>query len=148
MSSFRIWEWPQKQAPEMVLKKILIKISQYSQENTCTRVSFSVKLLASASNFIKRRDSGADILLYILQNFQEHLFCRVSANDWFCWIVSLIFTVNTLISFKEYRLVNCVRWKSENHRLKIIVQDVFWTSYVRPVSTGHPPEVFCKKRCS
>ena len=92
MSSFRMWEWPQKQAPEMALKKILIKISQYSQENTCTRVSFSVKLLASASNFIKRRDSGADILLYlrtpILQSVCQRLVLLNCISYFYCQYIN------------------------------------------------------------
>ena len=34
-------------------KKLFLKISQNSQENTCTRVSFLIKLKASALRFIK-----------------------------------------------------------------------------------------------
>ena len=36
-------------------KKLFLKISQNSQENTCARVSFLIKLKASALRFIKRR---------------------------------------------------------------------------------------------
>ena len=36
------------------LKKVFSKFSQNSQENTCARVSFSIKLQAEAYNFIKK----------------------------------------------------------------------------------------------
>ena len=38
--------------PGMFCKKVLLKISQNSQENICARVSFLIKL--QAYNFIKR----------------------------------------------------------------------------------------------
>ena len=36
------------------IKKVFLKISQNPQENTCARVSFLIKLKASAYNFIKK----------------------------------------------------------------------------------------------
>ena len=36
------------------VKKVFLKISQNSRGNTCTRVSFLIKLQASGSNFIKK----------------------------------------------------------------------------------------------
>ena len=36
------------------IKKMFLKISQNSQENTCARVSFLIKLLIEACNFIKK----------------------------------------------------------------------------------------------
>ena len=36
------------------IKKVFLKISQNSQENTCARVTFLIKLQASACNFIKK----------------------------------------------------------------------------------------------
>ena len=38
--------------PEVSLKKVLLEISHNSQENTCARVSFLIKLQAKACNFI------------------------------------------------------------------------------------------------
>ena len=35
-------------------KKVFLEISQNSHENTCTRISFLIKLQASVSNFIKK----------------------------------------------------------------------------------------------
>ena len=48
------------------VKKVFLGISQKSQENTCARVSFSIKLQASrpeACNFIKKRDSSAGVFM-------------------------------------------------------------------------------------
>ena len=36
------------------VKKVLLEISQTSQESTCARVSFLIKLQAEACNFIKK----------------------------------------------------------------------------------------------
>ena len=38
----------QKQPPEMFCKKVFLQISQNSQENTCARVSFLIKLQATS----------------------------------------------------------------------------------------------------
>ena len=51
-------------------KKVLLEISQNSQENTCARVSFLIKKLYE--NFIKlylKRGSGSSAFLWILRNF-------------------------------------------------------------------------------
>ena len=48
----------------VVLKKMLLNISQNSQENTCARVSFIIKL-----QLYEKRDSGTGVFLWILQNF-------------------------------------------------------------------------------
>ena len=45
------------------VKKVFLEISQNSQENTCARVSFSIKLQAETCNFIEKRDSGTDVFL-------------------------------------------------------------------------------------
>ena len=37
------------------VKKVFVKISQNSQQNTCATVSFLIKLLVSTCNFIKKR---------------------------------------------------------------------------------------------
>ena len=47
----------------VLYEKVFIEISQNSQENTCTRVSFIIKLQASACNFIKKRDPGIGVFL-------------------------------------------------------------------------------------
>ena len=42
----------QKQAQEVFYKKVFLKVWQNSQENTCARISFLIKL--QACNFIKK----------------------------------------------------------------------------------------------
>ena len=49
-------------------EKVFLKISQYSQENTCVGVSFLIKLL--------KRDSNTGVFLRILRTFKEQLFYR------------------------------------------------------------------------
>ena len=43
------------------IKKLFLKISQKSQENTCARVSLLKKLQDSTCNYIKKRDSGTGV---------------------------------------------------------------------------------------
>ena len=53
----------------VLCKKVFLEISQNSQENTCDRVSFLIKLQAWALQFYLKRDSGTGIFLWILWNF-------------------------------------------------------------------------------
>ena len=53
------------------VKKVFSEISKNSQENTCARVSFLIKLPAEACNFIKRETLG--------QVFSCE-FCKISKN--------------------------------------------------------------------
>ena len=60
----------QKQPPEVFCKKkVFLDISQNSQENTCARVSFSIKLQALDLQLYLKRDSGTGVFLWVLQNF-------------------------------------------------------------------------------
>ena len=56
-------------------KKLFLKISQNSQENTCARVPFLILI---------KNDSGTGIFLWISGNFQEHLYYATPPNDYFC----------------------------------------------------------------
>ena len=56
------------------IKKLFLKISQSSQENTCSRVSFLINLQAEACNFIKK-----EILAQVL----SCEFCKISKNTFF-----------------------------------------------------------------
>ena len=56
------------------VKMVFLEISQNSQENTCDRVSFLIKLQASASNFIKKET--------LAQVFSCE-FCEISKNTFF-----------------------------------------------------------------
>ena len=51
------------------VKKVFLKVLKNSQENTCARVFLLRELQASACNFIKKRDSGKGVFLWILWNF-------------------------------------------------------------------------------
>ena len=51
------------------VKKVFLEISQNLQENVFARISFLIKLQASACNFIKKRDSSKSVFLRILRNF-------------------------------------------------------------------------------
>ena len=44
-------------------KNTLLKISQNSQENTCARDSFLIKLQTSGLKFYEKRDSGTGVFL-------------------------------------------------------------------------------------
>ena len=50
---------------------MFLEISQNSQEHTCARVSFLIRLQDEAW-----RDSGKGVFLWILRNFKEQLFYR------------------------------------------------------------------------
>ena len=47
--------YSQKQSPGGLLqRKVFLEISQYSQDSTCTRVPYLIKLQAEAGNFVKK----------------------------------------------------------------------------------------------
>ena len=52
----------QKQPPE-VFYKVFLEILQNSQENTCARVSFLIKLQPYALQLNQKRDSGTGVFL-------------------------------------------------------------------------------------
>ena len=59
----------------VLLEKMFLKISQNSQENICTRVSFLIKLKAEACNFIKKET--------LAQVWISCEFCEISKNTFF-----------------------------------------------------------------
>ena len=69
------------------VKKVLLKILLNSQENTCGRVSFLIKL--QALQLIKK-DSSEGVFLWILRNFQEHLFSQNTSRGCFCKVFSSV----------------------------------------------------------
>ena len=56
------------------VKVVFLKISQNSQENTCARVSFLIKLQASPCNFIKKE---------ILAQVSSCEICEIFKNSFF-----------------------------------------------------------------
>ena len=53
----------------VLYKMVLLEISQNSQENTCARTSFLIKLQVEAGNFIKKEALAQGVFLWILWNF-------------------------------------------------------------------------------
>ena len=51
----------QMQPAEVFYKKMFLKISQNSRQNTCARASLLIKL--QTCNFIKKRNSGTSVFL-------------------------------------------------------------------------------------
>ena len=82
----------QKQPPEgFYNKKVFLEISQISQENTCARVSFLIKLQSWACNFIKK-ESLAQVL--------SCEFCEISKNTFYTEHRLLLFL--SFIFWKKY----------------------------------------------
>ena len=62
------------------IKKVFLKISQNSQENTCVRVSFLIKVQAEAWNFIKTNTLAQVFSCEILKNTFFHRTPPVAAS--------------------------------------------------------------------
>ena len=75
-------------------EKVFLKISQYSQENTCARVSFIMKLQVSVCNFINKKTLEQVFYLWTLWNFWEHLFYLL--GDCFCIKLALKYFNKTI----------------------------------------------------
>ena len=67
----------QKQPPEAFYKKLFLKIPQYSQESTCVRVSFLIKLHSTLKKRLQRGCFSANIAKSLrgpfLKNLSEQL---------------------------------------------------------------------------
>ena len=64
------------------IKKVFLKISQYSQENTCAWASFLIKLQDSASNFIKKVTLTHEYSCEFCEIFKNICF-EVASDDYF-----------------------------------------------------------------
>ena len=69
-------------------RKLFLKISQYSQENTCVGISFLIKIQAFRAPALLKRDSNTGVFCEhweIFKNtyFEEHL--RTAASEIFTW---------------------------------------------------------------
>ena len=83
-------------------KKVSFEISQNSQENTCARVSFLIKLQISGLQLYWKKDSGTGGFLWILRNFWEHRFHRTPLGNCFfilnvCWCPWLRLRILSLV---------------------------------------------------
>ena len=65
------------------IKKLLLIISQYSQENTCVGVFALIKMKALRLTSLSKWHSNTGVFLRILPNFLEHLFWRTLVNGCF-----------------------------------------------------------------
>ena len=74
----------------VLLKKVFLEISQNSQENTCARVFFN-----------KVTGQGTGVFLWILGNFQEHLFLQNTSGGCF-WIKAWIPNLNLNCFFQGH----------------------------------------------
>ena len=81
----RIFKHLQKQPPKVFcdVKKLYLEISQNSQENTCIRASFLIKLQGSGLQLYQKRNSGTGVFQWILRNFWEHPFYRTPPGNFF-----------------------------------------------------------------
>ena len=61
-----VWTYLVSSRPEVFCKKSVLRILQNSQENTCVRVSFLIKLQASGLQLYSKRDSSTGVFLSIL----------------------------------------------------------------------------------
>ena len=69
-------------------RKLFLKISQYSQENTCVGISFLIKMQAFRAPALLKRDSNTGVFCEhweIFKNtyFEEHL--QTAASESFTW---------------------------------------------------------------
>ena len=77
------------------VKKVFLEISQNSQENICNRVSFLTKLQAWGQRLffnkveglrpatLFKKASSTGVFLWILLDFQEHIFLQNASGGWF-----------------------------------------------------------------
>ena len=65
------------------VKKFFLQISQNPQENTCTRVSFSIKLQASGCDFIKK-EALAQVFSNEFWEISKNTFSQNPSGGCFC----------------------------------------------------------------
>ena len=92
------------QSSAVLQKKVFLKISETSEENTCVGVSFLIKLQGFRPATFFKGDSNTGIFLRNLRNFQKHLFWRTSAQNCIYKLMQL------LAKRKIYFYVGC--WDS------------------------------------
>ena len=138
----------------MFYKIGVLKSFANSQENTCARVSFIIKLQAEACNFIKKETLAHVFSCEFCQIFKNTFFIKKH----FWWL--LLYYVVTWLSLDAFRTLsniyngtfsdNNFEFCKNTHRRCLTkmyvwyinwsyirrledIQDVFWTSYVRPM---------------
>ena len=66
------------------IKKVLLEITQNSQENTCAKVSFLIKFQASGSNFIKK-DTLAQVFSCEICKISKNTFLNRTPLSYCFW---------------------------------------------------------------
>ena len=67
-------QYPEAVARKCSVKKVFLEISQNSQENSCARVSFLIKLHTSACNFIKK-ETLSQVFSCEFGEISKNIFC-------------------------------------------------------------------------
>ena len=89
---------------------MFLEISQNSQENTCARVSFLIKLQAEASNFIEKET---------LAQMFSCKFCEISKNNFLhrtpFWIFKILFKLSEKRKRKNKREQDKIQSQTNRH---------------------------------
>ena len=103
---------PEAATRSILQEKVFLEISQNSQENTCARVSFLIKLQALACNFIKKETPTQVFsceFYEISKNtfFTKHLWATASEYAWHSLLTDNLkrkLTYNHIIRFVIFYL--------------------------------------------
>ena len=130
----------------MFCKKVFLKISQNSQENTCARVSFLIKWQTPPATLLKRRLWHRCFPVNFAKfSIQEHLFLQRTSGGCFCNYNLQIYnaadplfiseTVVRSCSVKKVKAYNFIK-KSIWHRcfpvnFAIFLRTPFFTEHLR-----------------
>ena len=109
--------WHKLQKEEVVgkcsVKKMFLKVSQNSDENTCVRASSLIKLQASGLKIYFKKDSDKDVFLWILWNFLKTISLKNTYGGF--WTKDLFPLI-----FKQtfFQLSGFSRTRSETRKLQ------------------------------
>ena len=103
-------------------EKVFLNILQNSQKNTCTRVSFWIKLQASGLQLYQTSDSDTGVFMWVLQYskntfFTDHLWATASVQIDPDKIVNYFF------------VKSCLRTVDQHYTGKFLVQ--FWLTHIK-----------------
>ena len=85
---------------EVFCKKVFLKVSQNSQENTCARVSFLIKLQAWPCNFVKN-GTLAQVFSCELCEISKKNFFPIE-HRWWLFLCVILSTKMVLLYWKDY----------------------------------------------
>ena len=77
--------WPEESHRRCSMKNCVVEsFAKFTGKRLCQSLLFN-KVADLWPVTFNKRDSGTSVFLWILQNFQDHLFCRTSLDDCF-WL--------------------------------------------------------------